>query len=165
MIFLLLFKISEKCMFICNRNALTKVMRYDFTKSEILDVKFRKLDDCSESMTQMCVILKDENFLDDDFIGHEMKELSISTDNYSPDNLWIEKNYALNELKNAFPEIDLKTKDIKTFGYALTDDIQFSHFGFLETVHEGVSINWFVTKDKIYLTKKLHCKKVFCFVT
>ena len=79
--------------------------------------------------------------------------------------LWTEKNYALNELKTALPEIDLESKDIKAFGYALADDIQFTHFGFLETAYESVSINWFVTEDKIYLTKKLHCKKVCCFVT
>ena len=161
MIFLLLvFKISENYMFICNRSTLTKILLYDFSDSEILNIKFSKHTDNSESKTQMCVIIKDENFLDDDFISHEMKELSIST----PDSLSIEREYALNKLKTVLPDIDLESKDIKTFGYALADDTQFTHLGFSETTYEGVRINWFVTKDKIYLTKELHCKNVLCFV-
>lgn len=158
-----MFIISENYMFICNRNDLKKMLRYDFSESEILDIKFKTYEIYGETVTRICVILRDENFLDDELIAREMKELSIFySDNL--DNICIERDYELNKLKRVFPEIDLESKDIKAYGHVLTDDVQITQLGLLETAYEGVSVNWFVTEDKIYLTKKLHCKNVFCVV-
>lgn len=161
---LLALVISNNCMFILSRNDLTEMLKYDFAKAEILDIKFQKVEYYGDDYTQMCVILKDDNFLDDDIIAGGMKVLSVPSDDYSPDNLWIEKEYKLNELKAAFPELDIVSEDVKTFGFVLTDDVQITQLGLMESAYEGVSVNWFVTDNAVYLTKKLHCKKAFCLV-
>ena len=48
-------RISENCMFICNKNALTNTMKYDFSKADALLRKFadETVPSCS------CAVMKD----------------------------------------------------------------------------------------------------------